>query len=371
MCHISVSISKPGCVFNRCSGEYTLVLHQAGLRKPPWLTRSEEPVGKQQRFGFISGMSGDQIAYATQASEAAYIELNIKARILIENFSHGEERLYITFDEQNSKRLQESLQLGREQWTGKVHVRFELKHSYFQNLHRALDSLSCDIIDKLVPECMDFDAEFHFKRIPFPRKYDKLFSLDKEQFRALQSIAFSKANAPILVAGPFGTGKTRLLATAAYYFLEECKQPVRVLVCAHHQASADAFVDCYFGLIKTDRRHPWKVKLTRITSSEWYHHTNREYTHWFKSIAQFKRDLNKGYYRSDGDERLLIITTFLTALRLREDFHPGYFTHILLDEGAQTREPEAIAPLCLANKKTKIIIAGDHCQVGIHSIIVV
>ena len=41
----------------------------------------------------------------------------------------------------------------------------------------------------------------------------------------------------------------------------------------------------------------------------------------------------------------------------------GHFTHILLDEGAQSREPESIAPLCLADIDTKIIIVGDHKQV--------
>jgi len=39
------------------------------------------------------------------------------------------------------------------------------------------------------------------------------------------------------------------------------------------------------------------------------------------------------------------------------------FTHILIDEGAQTREPEAVAPLGLADDNAKIVIAGDHLQV--------
>ncbi len=45
-------------------------------------------------------------------------------------------------------------------------------------------------------------------------------------------------------------------------------------------------------------------------------------------------------------------------------FPPGFFTHILLDEGAQAREPEAVAPLSLATKDTKIVIAGDPQQVS-------
>ena len=66
---------------------------------------------------------------------------------------------------------------------------------------------------------------------------------------------------------------------------------------------------------------------------------------------------------SNSSGNLVIATTFLTALSLRNLFRPGFFTHILIDEGAQTREPEAIAPLSLASSGTKIVIAGDSCQV--------
>jgi len=34
-----------------------------------------------------------------------------------------------------------------------------------------------------------------------------------------------------------------------------------------------------------------------------------------------------------------------------------------MDEGAQAREPEAVAPLTFADARTRIIIAGDHKQV--------
>lgn len=41
----------------------------------------------------------------------------------------------------------------------------------------------------------------------------------------------------------------------------------------------------------------------------------------------------------------------------------GFFTHILLDEAAQAMECETIMPLALANKNTRIVLAGDHMQV--------
>ena len=41
-----------------------------------------------------------------------------------------------------------------------------------------------------------------------------------------------------------------------------------------------------------------------------------------------------------------------------------YFTHIIIDEAAQTRELETIAPLIIANNDTRIIIAGDSQKVS-------
>lgn len=42
----------------------------------------------------------------------------------------------------------------------------------------------------------------------------------------------------------------------------------------------------------------------------------------------------------------------------------GLFTHILLDEAAQAMECETIMPFALASKNTRIVLAGDHMQVG-------
>ena len=41
------------------------------------------------------------------------------------------------------------------------------------------------------------------------------------------------------------------------------------------------------------------------------------------------------------------------------------FTHILIDEAAQALEPECVTPLVMADKNTKIVLAGDHKQVNL------
>lgn len=42
----------------------------------------------------------------------------------------------------------------------------------------------------------------------------------------------------------------------------------------------------------------------------------------------------------------------------------GHFTHILLDEAAQAMECEAVMPLALADRHTRVVLAGDHMQMS-------
>jgi len=47
----------------------------------------------------------------------------------------------------------------------------------------------------------------------------------------------------------------------------------------------------------------------------------------------------------------------------------GFFTHIFLDEAAQALECEMLIPLSLAGPKTRVVLAGDHMQVGLSSLV--
>lgn len=49
----------------------------------------------------------------------------------------------------------------------------------------------------------------------------------------------------------------------------------------------------------------------------------------------------------------------------------GFFTHIFLDEAAQALECDMLIPLSLAGPKTRVVLAGDHMQVGCARIIYV
>uniref|UniRef100_A0A8C0J6L3 Helicase with zinc finger domain n=1 Tax=Chelonoidis abingdonii TaxID=106734 RepID=A0A8C0J6L3_CHEAB len=63
-------------------------------------------------------------------------------------------------------------------------------------------------------------------------------------------------------------------------------------------------------------------------------------------------------------QRVVVVTLNTSQYLCQLDLEPGFFTHILLDEAAQAMECETIMPLALANKNTRIVLAGDHMQLS-------
>ena len=170
---------------------------------------------------------------------------------------------------------------------------------------------------------------------------------------ALKKLMACDNNAPFLLIGPSGTGKTRILATAATHFLR--RHSNRVLICISHMQSADAYIDNYFGPCE-EFLHSYKKPVMPIRLAGKRYRYFGTYDHLLKRVGcsyTEKCEIRRSH---------LIVTTFLTAPYLI-DLKVRCFSHILIDEGAQTREPEAIAPLGLADDSTKIVIAGDHLQV--------
>ena len=235
------------------------------------------------------------------------------------------------------------------------HVKFELKHFYFQNLHNAIDNLPAYVIQRLIPNPRLLSVEHN---IPYDslRPAYKCLHLDGMQIKGLETVFSSSPNFPILIAGPFGTGKTRMLARIAYEILK--KRNSRVLICAHHQASADTFVN-YFGSMTEDDRMPWRMGMVRIIPNSAYHFKDYlKYQHFFKQIKEVTENLLMS--------KRLVITTLGTVQKIKHVLKhkkTKFFTDILIDEGAQTREPETVGPLIFAGETTRIVIAGDHCQV--------
>ena len=342
----------------RCNGQYTLVLHQAGLKQPTWMSREANQC--YVRFGYLLGLDGDQIAYASQASEGAYIVhegRQVKVDILkMENFSHTEEKMYIALDRSNLEKLENltTLSVSRAPYRSpaKIEVEFELKHLYFNSLHTAVEQLSPEVIARILPQAREFGTDHHLQ-IPDLQQYES--DCSEDQLCALQTIATCPSSGPpILIAGAFGTGKTHILAVTAHYLFESNKsnRPARVLVCTQQRVSANTFLECYLDMMRPQREEIYLIRD--------YGFKNPSLRRWYCTVAEFEDYIERSSYRNRSN--FLIVTPCLTALQLAKIIPRGFFTHILLDEGAQTREPEAVAPLCMAGKNTKIVIAGDQNQ---------
>ena len=364
---ISITYDHPCALYEcayRCNGDYQLVLHQSGLKRPAWMTRESD--FRHVRYGYIV-LSGDQIAYAVQAAqdkEGVTLTYNgntiCTCDILSENYSHVEDKLYVGFERDDVSKMNHSdcpVTQGPSSFT--VHVSFKLKHSYFNNLKKSLDRLKPDIIRRLTPDYQSFIANApnsHMAAHPMFRPYESICSPD--QLQALKTITLCPPSGPpVLIAGPFGTGKTRVLAVSVRFLFEQPAPFVRILVCTQQRVSADNFLETFLGL-----QESWNVGYVDAFLVRDYGFHNPKLKRYYRSIEDVRRHIS----RHPQQNRLLLVTTCLTAPRLAEFLRRDFFTHILIDEGAQMREPEAVAPLCLAGSNTMIVIAGDHHQVHVH-----
>ena len=295
-------------------------------------------------YASLNGLSTADIAYAQQAAADVEITIDgIAEHAEIETNNKELDVIIVKFENPRLK-LTDNPQ--------PVPVRFIVKHSYFKNLHISLDRISSNMVNHLIPDHLN-SRQGKLSRIPRPKI--KELVLDKEyQLLALKKMMACDNSAPFLLTGPFGTGKTRVLATAAITFLKR-RYSNRVLICTSHVQSADAYIDKYFGPMAKNHSLPRKTNPVRLVGE----HNNYygDYGHLFKSRY------NHQEINSIKNSRL-IVTTFLTVSQL-VFLKVRRYTHILIDEGAQTREPQTIAPLAsgLVDDDTKIIIAGDHLQV--------
>ena len=338
----------------RCDGQYRVVA--ISKRDIPSHRR---PIEEYSLYACIEGMNASQIAYALQASSHATISIpykppvKCKVEFLSCNYSTVNDSLYIGFDEENEGTFPS--ELNKQIFS----VKFEVKHSYFNDLNNTVSQIAdnIDALKRIIPGREDFDEGLDLRRIP-KTPYSQL-QLDIDQFRGLQTMLFSRSSGPVLIPGPFGCGKTRLLAVATRCIIHECKVKNiagRVLICCYQQDSADIFMKEYFIKMIKDEQNPWDVEVVRVTSSRYQPKRDWQVINAIDFRVSFQKYRSKQY--------LVIVTTCGGALRMSGTVPKDYFTHILIDEGAQTREPETIAPLIMANKDTRIIIAGDSQQVN-------
>ncbi|KAL0977838.1 hypothetical protein UPYG_G00161980 [Umbra pygmaea] len=235
-----------------------------------------------------------------------------------------------------------------------MEVQFQLNRLTFCMMHKAVDLLPNT--EKVLPDLRNCSVP-----VKKTLQYSKLNVKQKAAMEfIIGDIDEGGVVAPLLIYGPFGTGKTFTLATAAR---ELVLQPhTRVLICTLTNSSADLYVRGHFH--EYVNSESLKVNPLRIKAEEASVQSTDHITLQYCNLSEngqsfFLPDKDTvDYYR-------VVITTTAMAKHLHDlKLTDGYFTHILIDEASQMLECEALMPLGLAGPLTRVVLAGDHMQMG-------
>lgn len=351
-------------LLKRYNGYYNLIL----LKEAPKCIPKPKPT--HVLYAYITGLTGLQILFITHDSQPGSVCASIEVpshRVckadVIRHIGVGEGHelhLIVAMDKGNSEKLQQATSTDAPDKTNltnkdvlQVSVQFSIKSWYWQ---QSDDLISNETIERIMPEAVRFVPFQRQSLTEVDKKTLKLRQCSDDQAEALKKIvALPTGSPPLLITGAFGTGKTHILILAANYLLQVPgrSEEAMVLVCCQSPASADCFHDQYSSTHILDQT---SISITRLSSFE---NSKLKYC----TIRNFISSLGKA-----RTTKTLIICTFQDSLFLARELKKQQqalsFTHILMDEGSQAREAESIAPLCMANVNTRIVIAGDCQQLG-------
>ncbi|KAK4291927.1 hypothetical protein Pmani_035272 [Petrolisthes manimaculis] len=263
--------------------------------------------------------------------------------------------IYVRF----STRATAELQLTDDEEV-KVEVQFQLNRLPLCEMHSALDHLPS--LEMIFP---DVSLEPTIPWSPIKQWGENLDTkLNPKQKEALVAITAPSGLVlpPILIIGPYGTGKTYTLAQGIKQILQQ--PDTRILICTHSNSAADLYIKDYL--------HPYVEAGNSEARPLRIYYRNRWVTTVHPDVQQYcliETDQNVRRFVMPSEEEILahrvIVATlntsrYLTSLRLKK----GIFTHILIDEAAQAMECEALTPLALAKADTRLVLAGDYMQLS-------
>ncbi|XP_029424236.1 probable helicase with zinc finger domain isoform X2 [Nannospalax galili] len=165
---------------------------------------------------------------------------------------------------------------------------------------------------------------------------------------------------PVLIIGPYGTGKTFTLAQAVKHILQQ--QETRILICTHSNSAADLYIKDYLHPY-VEAGNPQARPLRVYFRNRWVK-TVHPVVHQYCLISSAHSTFQMPQKEDILKHRVVVVTLNTSQYLCQLDLEPGFFTHILLDEAAQAMECETIMPLALATKNTRIVLAGDHMQLS-------
>lgn len=239
-----------------------------------------------------------------------------------------------------------------------VELQFQLNRLPLCEMHYALDRIKDNTI--LFPDINLIPT------IPWSpnRQWDEQLDprLNAKQKEAILAITtpVSMTLPPILIIGPYGTGKTFTLAQAVKHILRQ--EETRVLICTHSNSAADLYIKDYLHpYVDAGNSHARPLRV--YFRNRWVktvHPVVQQYCLISGAQVTFQMPTREDVLR----HRVVVVTLSTSQYLCQLDLEPGLFSHILLDEAAQAMECETIMPFALANKSTRIVLAGDHMQLS-------
>ncbi|XP_011406766.2 PREDICTED: probable helicase with zinc finger domain [Amphimedon queenslandica] len=233
-------------------------------------------------------------------------------------------------------------------------MRFSPTRTRMKAMHQAVDTMDLDV---LFPDSHSGlpDAVIDQRIL----KELERSTLNDEQKKALRSMVDPRyTGIPTLVLGPFGCGKTRTMQECISV-LSRYIPEVHILICTHTNSAADIYVES----IHSDWLNHVNIrpKMCRIYFKE------RDIKTITPTVRSYCNISEGSFYDVPCDQLMnysIIVTTTVTArILFLSGLRKGFFTHIFIDEAAQVYEPEVLIPLCLSDKNTKVVLAGDTMQV--------
>ena len=285
--------------------------------------------------------------------------------------------------------------------TGSTHpasVRFVPATGSERAKHLSIDAVN---IQRLFPHQMSVQYNLWNPRGQFTREALLDKQLDDDQLAVVTNILEpAMSRVPSVVLGPFGCGKTRtLMEVVAQLVMRQRRtgERIRVLIATQAHVSADLYV-------KQFARFMDKQELLRLYPSERRKDTVPDV------CAPFTYTDRQGNFAAPPADvfmsKTVVVSTIVSSAMLMSaglSVHPSQhanaalllqqrgagnedgidasgrffsynscvagvsgncFSHILVDEAAQASEPDVLGALALAGPDTKIVLVGDHKQIG-------
>ena len=188
--------------------------------------------------------------------------------------------------------------------------------------------------------------------------------LNQDQLRIINKVAAPAIDAPPLVVfGPFGTGKTHTLNQAIRRIVVD--QNNRVLICTHSNSAADLHVLLLDDYLKEPHSieacKPLRI-YTPLRKLSTVSDTVKKYC-LIADDGTPKQAFKLPTCEDVIAHRVVISTLGMSRALFDKQLHRGFFSHILIDEAAQALETDTLTPLTLAGNRTKVVFTGDHMQV--------